>query len=116
MTTSTIQLTGTRVLLDGPLRTEADIDAMLGAAFVLEQFGAHVLYPLSPKHPANDPAYVDGADFDAVAAAALDAECIEAAQLVVVLPGWEECGDVIVDVLAAEAAGVAWVEFARLPI
>lgn len=116
MTTSTIQLAGTRVLLNGPLRSEADIDAMLGAAWLLEQVGAHVLYPLSPKHPANDPACFDRGDFDAVAAAGMDAECIEAAELVVVLPGWEECGDVIVDVLTAEAACVAWVEFARLPI
>ncbi|MGQ0845696.1 MAG: hypothetical protein ACT4QF_16365 [Sporichthyaceae bacterium] len=116
MTTPTLQLAGTRVLLNGPLTCEAHIDAMLAAADLLEREGAVVLYPLSPNHPANHLDLFDDVEFDPTASPRTEAACLEAAELVVLLPGWEGSGDVILDVLAAEAAGICWVEFERLPL
>ncbi len=114
MTTSTIQFTGTRVLLTGPLTTEAHLDAMLDAADRLEQAGAIVLHLLSPEHPANDP---DLYGFDGpMSALDIESACVEVSELLVVLPGWEDSADVIGDVFTAESIGVGWVEFERLPL
>lgn len=116
MTTSTPHLVGTRVLLAGPLENEVHIENFLLAAMRLERAGAFVLHPLSPDHPANHPDVFGDAEFDPMAAARIEDFCLAAAELLVLLPGWEECGSSISDVFTAEAAGLGWVEFEQLSL
>jgi hypothetical protein len=116
MTLTTNDLAGARILLAGPLTDEAHIENFLLAAMLLERAGAFVLHPLSPDHPANSPELFGEGEFDADAFARLDDLCLAAADLLVVLPGWEDCASVIGDVCTAEAAGIGWVEFDRLPL
>lgn len=116
MTMTQTDLAGARVLLAGPLTSEAHIENFLLAAMRLERAGAFVLHPLSPDHPANSAELFGEHEFDAAEIARMEDFCLAAADLLVVLPGWEQSANVICDVFTAEAAGVGWVEFDRLPL
>ena len=105
---------GLAVYIAGPMTglPRWNYDAFEEAAWRLRAFGADVTSPHEMDIAAGfDPdSPTAGKKFNLQAALDADIAVVEASDLVVLLPGWEDSPGAIAEVLTAEAAGIPCLE------
>lgn len=97
-----------QVYLSGPMTgiPEWNFPAFEDAAARLRDVGFSVVSPHESPHVEGFDTASDGHGFDLRAALEWDVAQVLAADAVVVLPGWENSSGCLIEVMAAEAAGL----------
>ena len=103
-------LVGLRVYVAGPMTglPRWNFDAFAAAAAALRRLGAVVTSPHEIDLADGFDPDGDGAGFDLRRALERDVEEVLSADLVVLLDGWEVSSGVMVEILAAEGAGIPY--------
>ena len=99
-----MRFAGKCVVITGPLSTAEEFDQIATVARLVRESGGFPVW-------AGDIAWPIEAELDSVAGVAeVEARVLQAADIVIAMPGWEDSPGALVDVLTAEQGGAELVE------